>query len=148
MPSYQVQNCSNTDKKWRQMDKYYWMGDSTWHEELKQICNGPWGIELGDSQGLSSYGWEIQLLECAIPPPSSLSVTQIRTLSPLLVFLKHGQLDFSKVFSSISDYLTSIFPDFICGGHTARAPEGRKGGSQEAQRAFSYKSGPGGSPVS
>ena len=34
-----------------------------------------------------------------------------RTLSPLPVFLKHGQRDFSKVSNSISDRLTPIFPE-------------------------------------
>ena len=48
-------------------------------------------------------------LECPIPPPP-LSVTKIRITFPLAVFLKHGQLDFSKASNSISHHLTSIFP--------------------------------------
>ena len=53
---------------------------------------------------------KINLLECPIPPPP-LSVTKIRVTSPLTVFLKHGQLDFSKASDSISNYLTLIFPE-------------------------------------
>ena len=34
---------------------------------------------------------------------------KIRTLSPLTVFLKYGQLDFSKASDSIFDHLTEIF---------------------------------------
>ena len=62
-------------------------------------------------------------------PNSSVRVTKIRITSPLTVFLKHGQLDVSKASDSISDSLTSIFPenfytswkklDFVCVGHTA-----------------------------
>ena len=34
---------------------------------------------------------------------------EIQITFPLTIFLKHGQLDFSKAFDSISDYLTVIF---------------------------------------
>ena len=42
---------------------------------------------------------------------SSSSVTKIQIESPLTVFLKHSPLDFSKVSDSISDCVTSIFPE-------------------------------------
>ena len=42
---------------------------------------------------------------------SSVLVTKIRVTSLLAVFLKHGQLDFSKASNSISQHLTSIFPE-------------------------------------
>ena len=65
----------------------------------------------------SRFGWSqviifllfIKLLECPIPPLSS-SSQKIRITSPLAVFLKLGQMDFSKASNSISHHLTSIFP--------------------------------------
>ena len=50
------------------------------------------------------------IFQYPIPPLSFLSVTKFWTTFPLTVFLKHGQLDFYKASSSISDYLTLIFP--------------------------------------
>ena len=53
-----------------------------------------------------------KLLECPIPALSSVLVSQkIRITSPLPVFLKHGQMDFSKASNSISHQLTLIFPE-------------------------------------
>ena len=54
------------------------------------------------------------LLEYPIPlsvlcPP--LSVTKIRITSVLAVFLKLGQMDFSKASNSISHHLTLVFPE-------------------------------------
>ena len=43
----------------------------------------------------------------------SIQLLDLRVTSPLTVFLKYGQLDFSKAFDSISDHLISIFPE-IC----------------------------------
>ena len=55
---------------------------------------------------------DINLLECPIPALSSVLVSQkIRITSPLPVFLKHGQMDFSKASNSISHQLTLIFPE-------------------------------------
>ena len=55
---------------------------------------------------------KINLLECPIPALSSVLVSQkIRITSPLPVFLKHGQMDFSKASNSISHQLTLIFPE-------------------------------------
>ena len=36
-----------------------------------------------------------------------------RTVIVLTVFLKHGQMDFSKAFNSISHHLTPIFPENV-----------------------------------
>ena len=57
----------------------------------------------------------IKLLECPIPAPSSVLLLcplsqKIRITSVLAVFLKLGQMDFSKASNSISHHLTSIFP--------------------------------------
>ena len=54
----------------------------------------------------------INLLECPIPALSVLCLSQkIRVTSLLTVFLKHGQMDFSKASNSISHHLTSIFSE-------------------------------------
>ena len=77
----------------------------------------------------------VQLLEYAIPALLSLS-QNIRILSSLAVFLKHGQLDFSKV----SDYLIQvksavIFQDlFRIFKKFSDFREGREGQSQEPRR--------------
>ena len=69
----------------------------------------------------------IQLLECAIPLSVLVCVSQkIRVTSPLSVFLKQDQLDFSKASDNIFDHLTSIFPEtfgfpgkiHMCGPHS------------------------------
>ena len=77
--------------------------------------------------------------------------------SPVAVFLKHGQMDFSKSSNSISHHLTSIFPENcqILGGLGGSGgwvpawvsrPERLKGAKDEvgAQRAPNLKSRPGG----
>ena len=43
----------------------------------------------------------------------SIQLLDLRVTSPLTVFLKYGQLDFSKAFDSISDHLISIFPEIF-----------------------------------
>ena len=99
---------------------------------------------------------KINLLECPIPALSSVLVSQkIRITSPLPVFLKHGQMDFSKASNSISHQLTLIFPEncqiFLgglgwlvgLGGLPAwvSRPERPKGAKDEVG---AQKSGPGG----
>ena len=97
----------------------------------------------------------IKLLECPIPAPPPLSSSQkIRITSVLAVFLKLGQMDFSKASNSISHHLTSIFPENcqICwvgrvGGLVGLGGLGGLGylhGSRglSAQRARRTKSGP------
>ena len=103
---------------------------------------------------------KINLLECPIPALSSVLVSQkIRITSPLPVFLKHGQMDFSKASNSISHQLTLIFPEncqiFLGGsgglgwlvglGGWVGYLRGSRGLS--ARRARRTKSGPEGPPT-
>ena len=63
---------------------------------------------------------------------SPLSVTKIRVIFSLTVFLKHGQMDLSKACNSISHHPTLIFPDFLGGadGSVRWVDQvGRSGGS-------------------
>ena len=109
------------------------------------------------ADSISDY---IKLLECPIPPPPPLSVSQkIRVTSLLAVFHKHGHMDFSKTSNSISHHLTSIFPENcqICwvgrvGGLVWLGGLGglgylRRSRGLSARRARRTKSGPEGPPT-
>ena len=78
---------------------------------------------------------------------------KIRITSVLAVFLKLGQMDFSKASNSISHHLTSIFPENcqICwvGGLVGLGGLGYLRGScgLSARRARRTKSGPEGPPT-
>ena len=97
----------------------------------------------------------IKLLECPIPALSS-SSQKIQITSVLAVFLKLGQMDFSKASNSISHHLTPIFPENcqICwvgrvGGLVGLSGLGYLRGSRglSARRARRTKSGPEGPPT-
>ena len=100
---------------------------------------------------------KINLLECPIPALSSVLVSQkIRITSPLPVFLKHGQMDFSKASNSISHQLTLIFPEncqIFLGGSGGLVGLGgwvgylRGSRGLSARRARRTKSGPEGPPT-
>ena len=98
----------------------------------QHLFSATWGIKASARLKIFVFGHQSarieikfsQLLECAIPPPAFPLSQKIRMISPLTVFLKHFQLDFSKAYNIISDFLTSIFPEnfWIFDG---RAPKGR-----------------------
>ena len=95
-----------------------------------------------------------KLLECPIPAPlssSSVCLSQkIRITSVLAVFLKLGQMDFSKASNSISHHLTSIFPENcqICWvGRVGGLGYLRGSRGLNARRARRTKSGPEGPPA-
>ena len=108
--SIYFQLANNMDDEDCANNTWQWWAEGGWEGPVFQVMFVRLFIFKCREMNISWYRFSIQQLQCTILPPSVL-VRETRITS-LTVFLKYGQLVFSKASGSISDHLTSIFPDF------------------------------------